>query len=263
MLLKELRGERYVKSQHNKDLAAKLNARPRGSVEFKHQNISAILLEMEIPYIDGYKPRMNYQGILRDVVVEFVDQHRDELQQIVAAAPSPEPPALNGVSWESILVDPPEFVPSTGTQAVRANKTPRKWNFSEQEARNRKLGRLGEEFVLEYERKRLEQAGKKDLARRIEWVAEKDDSAGFDILSFDDERTERFVEVKTTNYGRSFPFMISQNEVGFSRMETERYALYRLFTFRTEPRLFILNGDIAKHCNLEPKTFRASFGKVA
>lgn len=42
-----------------------LNGRSPGAIEFKHANISAILIEIGFPYLDGYKPRGNYQELLR------------------------------------------------------------------------------------------------------------------------------------------------------------------------------------------------------
>ena len=63
MLEAELFGEAYSKTGHRKALM-QLIGRSKGSIEFKHQNISAILQELGLPWIDGYKPRSNYQTAL-------------------------------------------------------------------------------------------------------------------------------------------------------------------------------------------------------
>jgi hypothetical protein len=47
-----------VKAKHNASLVERIG-RTHGSVEFKHQNISAVL-----PWIPGYKPKRNYQGAI-------------------------------------------------------------------------------------------------------------------------------------------------------------------------------------------------------
>jgi hypothetical protein len=54
--------------------------------------------------------------------------------------------------------------------------------------------------VAELERRRLREAGRDDLADRVEWVAETcGDGIGFDVLSFSEtDGAEKFVEVKTT-----------------------------------------------------------------
>ena len=44
MLKAELSGEPYSKAQHNRELRPLLNGRSKSSVEFKHQNISAVLV---------------------------------------------------------------------------------------------------------------------------------------------------------------------------------------------------------------------------
>jgi hypothetical protein len=53
---------------------------------------------------------------------------------------------------------------------------------------------------MEVEKRRLRDARRDDLARRVEWVASTvGDGLGFDILSFDElDGSERFIEVKTT-----------------------------------------------------------------
>ena len=68
MLAMELRAEPFNKAEHNRLLQQKLNNRTRGSIERKHSNTSAILIELGYPYIDGYKPLGNYQSLLRFVV---------------------------------------------------------------------------------------------------------------------------------------------------------------------------------------------------
>ena len=57
MLSHQLHSTPYNKADHNRRLGHLLNNRSRGSIEFKHQNISAILIELGYPYIEGYKPR--------------------------------------------------------------------------------------------------------------------------------------------------------------------------------------------------------------
>lgn len=60
--------------------------------------------------------------------------------------------------------------------------------------------------------------------------------------------------------GDRTPFFVSANEARFARDHGDRFHLYRLFEFRTCPRLFELAGPIEQHCLLDAVTFRASFG---
>lgn len=68
MLALELNGQRYNKSAHATALMQALDGRSRGSVEFKHCNISAVMLDLGWPTINGYKPRDNVQGLLLEAV---------------------------------------------------------------------------------------------------------------------------------------------------------------------------------------------------
>ena len=74
MLFKELNGEEFNKAAHRRALLAKVD-RAEGAIEFKHQNISAILLGLGHPWINGYKPASNYQAALLDSVVRYLNQH--------------------------------------------------------------------------------------------------------------------------------------------------------------------------------------------
>src|SRR5438094_120105 len=69
MLAMELRGEDYNKAQRNRQLQA-ITGRARGSIERKHQNISAVMIEQGFPYVCGYKPLGHVQNLLREVVIE-------------------------------------------------------------------------------------------------------------------------------------------------------------------------------------------------
>ena len=68
MLMLELSGQTYSKTDHRRQLQTKLNSRSDGSIEFKHGNISAAMIDLGFPYIRGYKPRSNYQHQLTAVV---------------------------------------------------------------------------------------------------------------------------------------------------------------------------------------------------
>src|SRR5262245_57265909 len=63
MLRMERAGTPYVKAERNRGLQ-ELTRRSRGSIEFKHQNISAVLLRLGMDWIPGYKPMANYQAAL-------------------------------------------------------------------------------------------------------------------------------------------------------------------------------------------------------
>ncbi len=133
-------------------------------------------------------------------------------------------------------------------------------DYLAREARNQSLGLAGEDFVVQYERWRLIQRGHERLANRIEHTSRiRGDGAGYDVLSFEENGRERFIEVKTTAYAKETPFFISDGELSFANSHELEFRLYRVFEFRMAPRLFELRGRPDSHCRLDPTTYRASF----
>lgn len=258
MLRAELLGESYSKADHRRRVLPSLNGRSQQSVEFKHANISAILIELGFPFISGYKPRSNYQRLL----LEVVSQHlaANPAMQSLAATDSERPvevPSVDDIL--AALTNPPKPVALKNRVAqpfARYSVAP--VNYLEREANNRSLGLAGEEFVMNFERARLIKAGAEKLASKIEHVAKvRGDAAGFDVLSFEKSGEEKLIEVKTTKYGAHTPFFVSRNELEVSNTEAKRYSLYRVFEFRERPLLFTLRGSLTLSCVLDPTNYIA------
>lgn len=259
MLAMELRREQFNKAEHNRNLKNLLNNRSKAAIELKHQNISAVLIDLGYPYIDGYKPRRNFQRLLYDVVHERLHL-ASGLNSAAANAVEQKiekPPIVSDLL--TILTNPPRVEDKPNlygrTQPLHFSA---KRNYLEIEAQNRSLGLAGEKLVLEFEHRRLWQAGKKDLANRVEHVANTvGDHLGFDIQSFETDGRDRLIEVKTTRFGALTPFFATKNEVEVSEVRKFDYQLYRLFGFAKQPKLFVLPGSLRKTCSLDPIQFSA------
>lgn len=256
----QVRREPFNKAAHNRALRQHLDGRTRSAVERKHQNVSAALIALGFPYIDGYKPLGNVQGLLRDVVRE----HLPEFEALVARDVEEPQPLVPVGDLLGIRVDPPESTVPEIRQPRSEYGVPGRRvgavDYLRQEARNRSLGDAGEALVMDYERLRLGTAGKDHLARNIEQVSKTvGDHAGYDIRSYHTDGRDRFIEVKTTRYGQYTPFYISDGEVQFSKTHADSYHLYRVFGFRKSPRLFTLRGEVEQHVRLQATTYRAQF----
>jgi hypothetical protein len=254
MLRKELLGETYSKAEHRKALHPLLPRRSKGSIEYKHQNISAVLVSLGLPYIAGYKPAKNLQGLLVQAVEAYLEKQANYLEQLASApmltaANAPPPPSGD----VNDIVAPEQKKPWL-------TRKPRRIDFAERDATNRRMGKSGEEFVVEVERLRLRNRGRHDLARKVDWVTQTiGNGLGFDVLSFDEnDSSERLLEVKTTGYAKSFPFYVTANEVLCSEDMAKQYYLYRVFHFSRSPRLYILRGSLRQTCKLEPVQFVAT-----
>jgi hypothetical protein len=262
MLQSELLGQPYSKTEHRNALRPLLAGRSDGSIEFKHGNISAVLAGLGLPYVEGYKPYGNYQALLAEAIESYLERHPGYLEQLADApllSPRQAPP-VRFATPEEMFDDPPDRIalPDHG-RPWSLRKRPR-LDFAERDAANRLLGALGEEFVVELERRRLRLLGRDDLAGKVEWVSRTvGEGLGFDVLSFDaGDGSERLLEVKTTGLGKFSPFRVTANEVRCSEDMARQYQLYRVFDFGRSPRVHVLSGSLRERCRLEPVQFLAA-----
>lgn len=259
MLMAEISGTPYNKSEHRRGIIKQLNNRNEGSIEFKHQNISAVLAKFGVPWIQGYKPLANYQNKLEQVVAHYL-QKNTSLEHSFKEFAEGEVRnlQLESISYTNFVESPPE------TQLVKEPELtysgPVKVNYLEIEQNNKRLGDSGEEVVIKYEQWRLTNAGKDSLADKIEWVAQTEgDWIGYDILSKNTNGTDRHIEVKTTKLSKDAPIFFSKNEYEFSARNASSYFLYRVFNFNKAPKVFIVNGRFDEFCRFQPIKFKGHF----
>ncbi|MEO0467689.1 MAG: DUF3883 domain-containing protein [Pseudomonadota bacterium] len=258
MLAAELAGKKYVKAHHRRELLPKLKSRNEGAVEFKHQNISAVMLGIGQPLIVGYKPASQFQLSLVDAVLRRLEHN----------APWLDPQKVRNLSSERSVRDPGALW--VGPPPAQRNEPPpidpqlmaavaRKYDVAERDERNRALGTAGEELVLDFERFQLRQFGRADLADRIVWTSKEDgDGAGYDIQSYTPDGSDRFIEVKTTNGWERTPFHVSRNELRVADEKRDSWCLLRLYSFARDPKAFELRPPMEKHVELTPTSFLAS-----
>jgi hypothetical protein len=262
MLRLDVQGTAYRKSDFNAALRQHLRGRSKASVELKYQNVSAALHDIGLPFIPGYKPRGNAQLLLRKAVHRFVQDQSNLVGRVIDSLEDAATPAEK--TFKATVVAPPalETVAKIEVTGPRL-RLPRKIDFAARDEINRTLGRAGEQWVIGFEQQRLTDAGVPELFQRLDWVSDRlGDGAGYDILSYDASDRARYIEVKTTNGTYTSSFIISRNELEFSREAGDAFFLYRLFQFRKEPALYMLQGDVSKQLHLEPIDYRASFRRM-
>jgi hypothetical protein len=259
MLNEELKGRPINKTLHRNQLKALLNNRSNGSIEFKHQNISAALIKLGLPFIRGYMPRWNYQAVLEKMIVEYIDHRKTVFEKSFSEFADSSIIQMKRVNFESLVELPPnnQFV-AREPDTVNVRR-PVKINYLQREQSNSSLGMKGEELVMGYEKWRLVKLGKESLADRIEWVSQHDDGAGFDILSRNENGTDRYIEVKTTKLSKETPIFFSKNEYDFSLRNSDKYHLYRLFNFSEHPKMFNVAGNFDEFCRKEATQYKGYF----
>lgn len=252
MLEEDLSGRPYVKSRHSQVLMAQIG-RTHRSVEFKHQNISAVLDELGMPWIPGYMPKRKYQNAIFDAIDRYLTRHPAILERVPATLVAATPPS-------AVFVDAPILTPDEAPIPERLRHLVRKFDPVERDYRNRSLGKAGEGFVVDLERRQLAEADRADLARKVRWVSAEDgDGAGYDVLSFDRSGCARLIEVKTTNGSARTPFYLSRNERDLAGERPADWRIYRVHLFAKEPHVFTIAPPLEASINLRPETWRASF----
>ena len=262
MLALDLVGVSFNKAERNRNLQILLSGRSRGSVEFKHQNISAVMIGLGQPRIVGYPPASSFQSSLIDAVLRQLDvkpswvapqlksnsDHKTEAKNVFR-----EPTSLWIGPPPTFQNEPPPVEPKF--MAMIAGK----YDVAARDERNRALGDAGEEVILEYETQNLQNRGRPDLAKRIRWTSKVDgDGAGYDIRSFEPDGKDRLIEVKTTNGWERTPFHISRNEIAVAEENRDHWCLVRLWDFARQPKAFEIRPPLDDHIVLTPTSFLAS-----
>lgn len=247
----------FVKAERHRALAQVLERRSAKSIEYKLQNVSGALQALGHSWLKGYAPATNFQLSLADAVVRWMDRHGDNMVE-------------RAVPRDTVLQHAPSVY--VGPPPTLANRPPpqdmekmlrvaRKFDVAGRDARNRALGRAGEELVFAHERATLRSYGRDDLARKVCWASEeKGDGLGYDIESFGPDGRPRLIEVKTTNGWERTPFHITRNELEVAEERRSEWCLFRLYEFSTEPKAFELFPPLEAHVTLMATTYQASFG---
>ena len=257
MLADDVAGKPYNKAEHNRALQSKIG-RGKGSIEFKHQNISAVLKGLGEDWITGYKPAFNFQGALVDAVARWLALNPAWL----------EPDSRRNLDSMALRESTPLWI---GPPPTHSNAPPpleleqmvaiaNRFEVAARDERNRALGKAGEARVLAHERSSLADAGRRDLAGRVRWVShEEGDGAGYDIASFEPDGRGRLIEVKTTNGWERTPFHITRNELAVAELQRNEWCLVRLWNFAREPKAFEIRPPLSAHVSLTPTAFLAAF----
>lgn len=163
---------------------------------------------------------------------------------------------------QSLVMNDPKSVP------LSFFDQPRSIEFTESSTVKRlHIGREGEETVLEMERSRLRNTSQALSELVLPYYKMKGTYPGFDILSFNEDGSPIYIEVKTTEQDDTVSFELTKNEYDAAKKITENGSTYLIYHFSywgtSNQKLDIYNftdmlleGRIspAKYiCNIRPK----------
>jgi hypothetical protein len=154
---------------------------------------------------------------------ETADNNTDPL----ADYRTPNFPANPTAEFIELNILPPNPTnPATHNRDVSSSGQP---DYEKEASKLKKLGDRGEKIVLDLEIKKLKDAGRKDLAKKVERVSLKSDSYGYDILSFETDGAEKYIEVKATRAKvGSANFFFTANELREAK-ESKNYFIYMVY----------------------------------
>jgi hypothetical protein len=118
------------------------------------------------------------------------------------------------------------------SKEIELHKNAHKTHISEDEFEKlldtkKMKGRLGEEKVLLHEQNWLIENGQPDLANNVRRVSSTSISEGYDIISFDLDGNNKYIEVKSAT-GVDNKFYLTDNELNISSELKENYWIYQV-----------------------------------
>ena len=120
----------------------------------------------------------------------------------------------------------------------------KKLDFSKLNKLKNRIGALGEEIIFDF----LTQKAIKESLRQPKHVSkEEGDGVGYDIIYWNENNEEIYVEVKTTTYNYMDGFEMTQNEIFASQKFKDQYEIYRVYDLNAktgECKLKIYKGPV-------------------
>jgi hypothetical protein len=185
-------------------------------------------------------------NILTQDFIYSVARHLEQVVLVVA-------PTATEITETNVLST--ELTISTDQISFRGRTV----NFIQNGIENKRLGDLGELWVMKYEIEKLQNAKKYNLINLIKHTSKDEgDGTGFDIQSFDINGNKIFIEVKTTKGRQNSTFFITRNELERSKIEKDNYYLYRLYNYKEQTEtadLLIIQGELTNLCEF-PTTYK-------
>lgn len=174
-------------------------------------------------------------------------------------------PKFMGFLYERFIIEGGKSLPRF--QIVAPGKPKRKpVDFEEIVDDRARIGKLSEEFALQWEQARLRGAGHSDLVEKIK--DHRDIPAyGYDFLSYSEPGRKRYIEVKSAGKDRKnggYRFFLSENEreVSISVAHKDHYYFYIVFYDASgSPSHLVskLASEVYKAADLLPCAFQVRF----
>lgn len=176
-----------------------------------------------------YTGNPNYLRIIKSLEEKTTEEQEDIVNNIIGGLEFPE---IDNVNPQIIEMEIDENINVVEKNEKTKRNNIKKIDFEIRDSNNRAAGDYAERIVLKHEREVITNT---NLSNKIEQVSLKDDTLGYDILSFNQDGTEKHIEVKAVRNHPllTFRFYISENEVVVAKND-KNYHLYIVFDYLSE-----------------------------
>ncbi len=129
-------------------------------------------------------------------------------------------------------------------------------DFEKEAESSNKIGKLGEQLALAYERNRLKESGITDVEEKVFLTSDNPaygNAYPCDLISIDSNGNTVYIEVKSTRGAALAPFFISKEELKFSEDHEGSYRLYRFYNVMkkaTTPEFYETTGYVGDNFTL-------------
>ena len=221
---------------------------------YQYENFDIYLRVYKCKYLNGRINDTEHQSL------KWIDgRELDTLDWAAADKPIVEtymdslPRIINGsVSYRYLEAEP---VKRSDRELLRAVQ-----DYERSQRTRQQAGQLAEEAVINYERDKLYNLGRPDLADKVQQVSKTSSDFGYDILSYDisnNSVTEIHIEVKSAKHINGYiEFFISENELNKFKTDNN-YRVYCLIKVGRNYKLHVVDrDDFFKTNYLSPMTYR-------
>ncbi|MCM2466684.1 DUF3883 domain-containing protein [Methanoculleus oceani] len=171
-------------------------------------------------------------------------------QQEIPPAATVEPLIID----HSVEVLPPSMFSNDSDEELE-NGQSSGVDYGEKQRLNEYFGKLAEDEALRCEKERLRHAGREDLADAAKSVSN-DPRLGYDIASFNEDGSKRYIEVKAVRPHKRFArFYLSSNELQKSRDLQPNYYYYFVFQVKTKPYVRCIEASELEERFLRPNQY--------
>ena len=189
-------------------------------------------------------------------VFETADEAIENIKKVIAS-----PTDINIV--RTLKAVEPKEKRTKKYQQVRAGAPIKKTDYIKKAETDMKIGLLGEQLAIEYEKQKLISQGYGDLISQMDHVAIKSDGFGYDIESFEmigSKMEKIYIEVKTTTNKLDVDFPVSRNEVEESNKRKGHYCIFRIYDAKSvTPSFYKVFGKIEDNFQLDPVSYLARY----